>query len=152
MAERFFDTSAAAKHYRSEVGTASVDAFLGETGSTHYLSALSSVELHSILARLVRTGQISAAAFHLTRSRFLADITTGLWQILPVTNLHWQSAQQLIVAYGTTRSLRTLDAVQLAVALTQHATTPLDGFVCADHALCQIATASGLQGINPEIP
>ena len=31
MANRFFDTSAFAKHYRTEVGTAKIDAFLAET-------------------------------------------------------------------------------------------------------------------------
>lgn len=48
MADRFFDTSAAAKHYRVEVGTAKVDAFLAETGARHFLSDLSVVELHSV--------------------------------------------------------------------------------------------------------
>jgi predicted nucleic acid-binding protein len=73
MADRFFDTSAAAKHYRNELGSAKVDTFLAEFGSHHFLSALSIVELHSVLARLVRTGHINAADFHLARGRFLAD-------------------------------------------------------------------------------
>jgi hypothetical protein len=40
MADRFFDTSAFAKHYRAELGTAKVDAFLAETGSRHFISAV----------------------------------------------------------------------------------------------------------------
>lgn len=78
MADRFFDTSALAKHYRAEVGTARVDALLAEAGARHFISALGVVELHSVLARLARTGQITAADFHLARGRFLADIAAGL--------------------------------------------------------------------------
>ncbi len=40
MADRFFDTSAFAKHYRAELGTAKVDGFLAETGSRHFISAV----------------------------------------------------------------------------------------------------------------
>ena len=40
MAEHFFDTSAAVKHYRNELGTPKVDNFLADTASRHYLSTL----------------------------------------------------------------------------------------------------------------
>jgi hypothetical protein len=43
VAERFFHASAAAKHYRAEVGTPEVDAFLGEAGSRHFISSLAVV-------------------------------------------------------------------------------------------------------------
>jgi hypothetical protein len=52
MADRFFDTSAIAKHYRAELGTARVDALLAEAASRHFISALSVVELHSVFPRL----------------------------------------------------------------------------------------------------
>ena len=67
------------------MGTAKIDAILNEAGSLHFLSTLGVVELHSVLARLVRDGQITAADFHLTRKRFLADIASGLWNVVPVT-------------------------------------------------------------------
>jgi hypothetical protein len=56
MAEHFYDTSAAVKHYRNELGSARVDGFLADTASSHYLSTLGVVETHSVFARLVRTG------------------------------------------------------------------------------------------------
>jgi hypothetical protein len=65
MADRFFDTSAIAKHYRVEVGTARVEALLAEAGARHFVSALAVVDLHSVFARLVRTGHITAADFGL---------------------------------------------------------------------------------------
>jgi predicted nucleic acid-binding protein len=151
MADRFFDTSAFAKHYRAELGTAKVDAFLAETGSRHFISALGIIELHSVLARLVRNGQIAAADFHLARGRFLADIASGLWHVVPVTAAHFHYAQQLLVRHGLGRSLRTLDALQLAVSLLS-SVRPLDAFVCSDSNLCLVAAAEGLAVVNPEVP
>jgi predicted nucleic acid-binding protein len=151
MANRFFDTSAIAKHYRAELGTAKVDAFLAEAGSRHFISALSVVELHSVLARLTRTGQITAADFNLTRGRFLADIAAGLWQVVPVTAAHFYHAQQLLVKHGLCSSLRTLDALQLAVSLL-NTIGPLEAFVCADSNFCLIAATEGLTVVNPELP
>jgi len=151
MANRFYDTSAFAKHYRTEVGTAKVDAFLAEAGDRHFISALGVVELHSVLARLARAGQVTAAEFHLARGKFLADIASGLWQVIPVTASHFHHAQQLLVRHGLGRSLRTLDALQLAAALL-NTVGPIDAFVCADSNLCLVAVAEGLAVINPEVP
>jgi predicted nucleic acid-binding protein len=151
MADCFFDTSAFAKHYRAEIGTDKIDAFLAETGSGHFISALGVVELHSVLARMVRSGQITAADFHLARGRFLADIASGIWQVVPVTAAHFHGAQQLLIRHGLGRSLRTLDAVQLAVTLL-HTIPSLGTFVCADVNLCQVAAAEGLTVVNPEVP
>jgi hypothetical protein len=133
------------------LGTAEVDAFLAETGSRHFISALGVVELHSVLARLARAGQITAADFHLARGRFLADIASGLWQIVPVTAAHFHYAQQLLVRQGLGRSLRTLDALQLGVSLLS-TVTPFDAFVYADSNLCLVAGAEGLAVVNPEVP
>ncbi len=152
MADRFFDNSAVAKHYRAELGTARVDALLAEAGARHFISTLSVVELHSALARLVRTGQITPADFHVARARFLADIAAGLWQVVPARDAYCHRAEQLLVQHGLGRSLRTLDALQLAVALGLQAVGPLDAFVCADANLCHIAPAEGLTVVNPEVP
>jgi uncharacterized protein len=151
IADRFFDTSAVAKHYRTELGTVKVDGFLAEAGSRHFISALSVVELHSVLIRLTRNGQITAADFNMTRGRFLADIADGLWQVVPFTTAHFHHAQQLLVRHGLRYRLRTLDALQLAVSLL-NSIGHLDAFVCADGTLCLVAAAEGLTVVNPEIP
>jgi hypothetical protein len=151
MAERFFDTSAVAKHYRVEIGTPEVDAFLAEPGSHHFISSLAVVELHSILARLVRQGVIVAADFHLARGLFLNDIATGIWQVVPIGAAHFHRAQQLLVHYGLAQSLRSLDAIQLSAAL-MHAGAPLDAFVSADVNLNVTAAAEGLLTVNPGVP
>ncbi|HJT30674.1 MAG TPA: type II toxin-antitoxin system VapC family toxin [Pirellulales bacterium] len=151
MAIRFFDTSAFAKHYRTEVGTATVDTLLAETGSRHIISDLGVVELHSVIARLVREGAITAAEFQSARGRFLADVVSNVWEVAPVTAAHFHLAQQLLLRHGLTSRLRTLDAIQRAVALV-HIGAPLDAFVSADSNLCLIAAAEGLTVLNPEVP
>ena len=152
MADHFYDTSAAVKHYRSELGAPKVDALLAAPAGRHWLSTLGVVEAHSVFARLVRTGQITAAEFHRLRARLLTDIASGLWQIIQIAPADFQQAQQLLVQHATSRGLRTLDVLQLAVALSLHAIAPLDAFVCADANLCLVAASEGLTVINPEVP
>jgi hypothetical protein len=152
MAEHFYDTSAAVKHYRTELGTAKVDSLLADPASGHYLSTLGVVEIHSVFARLVRMGQITPLEFQRLRGRLLSDIASGQWRIVQVTPADFQQAQQLLVRHAATRSFRTLDALQLAVALGLHAISPLDDFLCADANLCLIAAAEALSVINPEVP
>jgi hypothetical protein len=52
--------------------------------------------------------------------------------------------------HGVRRSLRTLDALQLSVALALHRRVALDAFVCADQGLCSAAQEEGPRIINPE--
>jgi predicted nucleic acid-binding protein len=152
MAEHFYDTSAAVKYYRTEVGTAKVDSLLADPASGHYLSTLGVVEVHSVFARLVRMGQITSAEFHRLRGCLLGDIASGLWRVVQVTPADFQQAQQLLVRHAPPRSFRTVDALQLAVALGLHAVIPLNDFICSDANLCLIAAAETLNVINPEVP
>ena len=62
---------------------------------------------------------------------------------------HFNSAQKLIEKHALKRSLRTLDAIQLAVAINLHEYLQIDYFVCADKNLCSIAELEGLSIINP---
>ncbi len=152
MPEHFYDTSAAVKHYRAEIGTTKVDGLLADTASRHFLSALAIVEIHSVFARLVRTGILTTADFVKLRSCLLAEIASGLWCVVQVTSAGFQEAQDLLVRHGCSRGVRTLDAIQLAVALELNSTKQLDKFVCADANLCSIAATEGLTVINPEVP
>jgi hypothetical protein len=59
-------------------------------------------------------------------------------------------AELLIGRHSFTRRLRTLDALQLAIALDLSSRNLLDHFVVADQALVEIAIVEGLAVINPE--
>ncbi len=58
----------------------------------------------------------------------------------------------LLGRYGLIRRLRTLDALQLAVALDLHRRGICDHFVCADQRLGEVAQQEGLSLLHPEQP
>jgi uncharacterized protein len=148
----FLDTSALAKHYHPEAGTARVDALLGEAGSHHFFSRIGAVELMSVFAGKVRAGVIAAADLLLLRRRFQTDVASGLLRPIRLLAAHFLAAERLLLRHGPTQSLRTLDALVLAVALDLKAQGLLDHFVCADRRLLAIALTEGLLVIDPENP
>ena len=152
MADYHFDSSAAGKLYRTEVGTRRVEALFNEPQSRNFISRLTLVEVQSVFAGKVRTGEMTEAEFDLLRRRFLTDVSQRRFTVVSVSGLHYQEAERLIRIHGPTRSLRTLDALQLAIALDLRAQGRLDYLVCADQRFLAVATAEGLSVINPEQP
>ena len=149
MPEYFLDTSALVKNDHAETGTADVQRMLREAGSEFFISRLATVEMLSGFAGKVRTGLFSISHFDKLRRRFLADVRKRMVRPIRVVNVHYQIAGDLIGKHAMSRPLRTLDAIQLAVALDFHRSFPIDHFVCADQRLCDVATLEGLKVINP---
>ncbi len=149
MPRYFLDTSALVKNYHVESGTAEVRRILGEAGSEFFISRLATVEMLSGFAGKVRTGVFSSTDFGKLRRRFLADVRKRMVRPIRVLNTHYQLAGDLIGKHAMSRPLRTLDAIQLAVALHFHQSVPVDHFVCADQRLCDVAALEGLAIINP---
>jgi hypothetical protein len=152
MADYFFDTSALGKHYHAELGTLKVDQLLAEPGAQHFISRLAIIEMQSVFAGKVRMGVISPADFQLLRRRFLTDVTQREFQVIRMTGLHYQVAERLIRHHGVSQRIRTLDALQLAVALDLRDRGMLDYIVCADTGFIAVALAEGVSIINPEQP
>jgi hypothetical protein len=152
MPNNFFDSSALGKHYHAEIGTPKVEALLNEVGSRHFISRLGAVEMLSVFAGKVRTGAITISDFETLRKRFLTELTNRVLQAVRMTGFHFQEAQRLIRKYGPSERLRTLDALQLAVALDLRGQGLLDQFICADKVLLAIAAGEGLSVIDPEHP
>jgi predicted nucleic acid-binding protein len=149
MPRYFLDTSALVKNYHTAAGTADVQRILAEANSEFLISRLATVEMLSGFAGKVRTGVFSSTDFGLLRRRFLADIRKRLPRPIRVLNAHYQTAGDFIGKHAMSRQLRTLGAIQLAVALHVHRSLPLDSFVCADQRLCDVATLEGLAVIKP---
>jgi len=147
MANAFLDTSALVKYYHPEDGTPEVTRIV-EDSSFLYISRLSLVETVSAFAVKFRTGHIDEQELNELRRRFYYDIGQGHFRIMPLTTLRYQEATQLIERHVRSR-LRTLDALQLTVALTLSQRGMIDHLVCADQTLCEIAMAEGLAVINP---
>jgi predicted nucleic acid-binding protein len=149
MASYFFDTSALSKHYHPEQGTAEVDRILNEQGSRYILSRLLVVEIQSAFASKVRTQVITMQDLQLLQKRFTNDLNTRRFQTIRMLQGHFSEAAQLLRKYAPVQSLRTLDALQLSVALDMSRKGLVDHFVCADEKLCKVAQAEGLSVINP---
>ena len=70
MAGSYFDTSALAKHYHAELGSAEVDGLWGDVGTPLFISRIGAVEVISVFAGKVRKAEISPADFQVLRRRF----------------------------------------------------------------------------------
>ena len=152
MAEYFYDTSAFAKSYHPEPGSAKVAALLMTPGARHTISRLGFVEFHSFSAKKCRIGLVTPAALTATIRFFWTDIHRGRFRVVRLSAAHHRAATRLIRRIGPTRNLRTLDALQLAVAMSLDDPADPITLVCADQALCSIAAAEGLAVVNPEVP
>lgn len=145
-----FDTSAIGKHYHPEPGTAAVDQLLTTAGGRPHISRLTAVEVLSTFAKKVRVGQITQGDFRLLSGRFRADVRAKRFRLVRLTVDHFETAGRLVERLGLANGLRSLDALQLAVALDLNRPGRPVTFVSADQLLCALAAGEGLTVINPE--
>jgi predicted nucleic acid-binding protein len=146
------DTSALAKHYHVEPGSAQVDHLWADVGRTLFISRVGVVETISVFAGKVRSGVLSPAAFTILRKRFLSDVGQGRPKLVRMLVHHFKDSERLIRQHGLARSLRTLDALQLAVALDLQGRGMVDVLVSSDRQLLDAARAEGFTVFDPENP
>ena len=153
MAGYFLDTSALAKLYHEEVGSHYVERLISSPENIIIISRLSLVEMESVLAIKVRTGDLNAEGRELARRRLRADLAQGRLRLgPPIDERHYRKARGLLQKYAVERGLRTLDAIQLAVALGLHGERVVSTFVAADRRLCQAAEDCDLPTVDPADP
>lgn len=152
MLGSFLDTSALAKHYHVEIGSTEVDRLWADSGRDLYVSRIGVVEGISVFAGKVRTGELSASAFAVLRKRYLSDVGGERPKLMRLLVRHFKEADRLIGQYGLTRRIRTLDALQLAVALDLQHRGVIDQLVSSDKHLLSVAAAEGIPVIDPENP
>lgn len=153
MAGYFVDTSALAKLYHQETGSEYVARLLSQSGSKSVISRLSLVEFESVLAIKVRTGVLQVADGAVAQRRFRADIARD--RIIvgpPLEEKHFHSALRLIRVYGVSHGLRTLDALQLAVALDLRHAGWISAVIASDQRLCAVSEACSCSAIDPANP
>jgi predicted nucleic acid-binding protein len=148
----FFDTSALAKVYRQETGSDFIDRILAEPGSRYLISRLTIVEMESVFALKARVGEIDQQAVLVARRRLEADLGRRRFLVAAVNDEHFRGARQLLFKHGGVEALRTLDALQLSVALGLKRAELVTVFVAADQKLCRVATLEGFAVTNPEQP
>jgi len=152
LADYFLDSSALAKYYHPEVGTAQVDEIMKAVGAKIRISRLTVVELPSVFAIKVRTQFISRQDARLFLRQFQEDVVSRRFDVFGVGESEFALAERLIEQYAFDMRLRALDAVQLAVALGLKRQGLIDRFVAADKILCEVAALEGFSVFNPEHP
>lgn len=150
MAQYFFDTSAAVKYYHAEPGTPVVSAIFAQPGRQIRISGLGFLEIQSAFAMKVRSAVLERKAAGMQRARLLLDVAAGDIEVYGMIVDHFVTAERLIGRHSFAHRLRTLDALQLAVALDLSSQGLVDHFVVADQPLGEVAILEGLKVINPE--
>lgn len=153
MSGYFLDTSVLAKLYHQEDGSQYVERLVTVRASSAVISRLSLVEIESVLAIKVRTGELDAAGRELGRRRLRADVAQGRIRVgPPIDEWHYRKARDLLHSFGVARGLRTLDAIQLAVALGLRELGVVSVFVAADRRLRGAAEDCGFSIVDPTNP
>lgn len=152
MPDYFYDTSALVKRYHTERGTADVERLFADTSATHTVSRLGAIELLSAFAIKVRMGAVPASSMQTALAHFQSDHGGRIIRVLRMRGTHYRLADGLLLRYGVQLGLRTLDALQLAVALEQRQQGRLTHVVASDADFCAVAEAEGFAVINPEHP
>jgi predicted nucleic acid-binding protein len=142
----FLDTSALAKLFVPEAGTAELSAMVSQADVEIWVSELARLEFHSLAWRRYREQSLDAQQVTTLLSEL--DQQLEAWQVIDLTTAVLSTARELLAEHAPQHALRTLDAIQLAsfmVVLEEGAAT----FVCADHRLCAVASVRGESVYNP---
>ena len=106
-----------------------------------------------MFATKVRTGALDENGRSLALRRLRADIARDRLIVgPPIEPKPYRSAAKLLMLHGVLRGLRTLDALQLAVALDMLETLWISVMLSADKRLCEVAEACGCPAIDPAQP
>lgn len=126
-----------------------MDRLFDDPRSVLVVLRLGLVELLSALAMKVCTGELSVDAHDQARKRFLGEVKSRRLLIVRLLVGHYRNAKGLIGRHAQSRRLRTLDALQLGVALDLNEQGRIDTFVTADQPLCEVASQERLATLNP---
>ncbi|MBI3696895.1 MAG: hypothetical protein HY238_18935 [Acidobacteria bacterium] len=92
---------------------------------------------------------IDKAALEQLRGLFFADLAKGRFEVVLLARRHFHGAEALVRAHAVDRALRTLDAIQLSVALDLKRRGVASELVASDRDLCAAAAVEGLTVLNP---
>ena len=130
----YFDSSALAKRYVEEAGTAQVLEWC-ERATELALSVIAVPELISAFCRLKREGKLTGAQYRQLKNDLMSDLTDAL-----VCDTTPEVVQQAVAVLEAS-PLRGMDALHIGAALACRA----DLFVSADAKQCAAAKALGLK-------
>jgi predicted nucleic acid-binding protein len=152
VAGYFLDTSALAKLYHQEPGSDYVEQILNQRGSQRIISRLSLVEFESVLAIKLRNGVLDGTGRAIAVRRFRADIARNRLIVATTRgealSIRRAAPESSAVEYG----VRTLDGIQLAVAIDLHQAAWISVLVESDQRLCTVAELCACPAVDPANP
>jgi predicted nucleic acid-binding protein len=148
----FVDTSALAKLFHAEAGSEAMESLARIPEVRLIISQLSLIEIQSVFATKVRTGAIDQATLDQLRGLFFAELARGRFEVVLLARRHLSAAEMLVRTHSVGQGLRTLDAIQLAVALDLKRRGAASELVASDKNLCAVASVEGLSVFNPVGP
>ena len=135
----FFDTSSLFKLYHREEGTDELMELFDKVGiEILYLAEITKIEFSSVVWKKCRKNEIDENLAQLLLTKFEKD--TVKFSFIQEDLLIRNSAQELIGTHWRI-GLRTLDAIQLASALSNK--DRIDLFLTSDNLLSQISEIEG---------
>ena len=138
------------KYYHPEIGSDKVKKIFQTSGAVLQVSNLGILEVQSAFGMKVRTQQITPSDAAILHQRLLGDIASEIVRSFHLGSQHVSLAGMLFGKYWLTRRMRTLDALQLAIAVDLPKKSLLDVFVVADRLLSEVALLEELSTQNPE--
>jgi len=136
----FVDTSALVQYYYPEKESERIEAQLLKSQRI-YISGLSITEMSSALMKKVRNRDLTKTHGMLIWNTFMDDLQTGPIELIFPDDRHFYKAADIIREFGAKHGIKTLDALQLAVA---HGLGTAK-FLCADRALSKLAVEIGIR-------
>lgn len=139
---RFWDTSAIIPLlYRQEFSKVAGQ-YLKENNNL-VVARTTIVEVHSMLARLMRDKQLKKAGY--SEAIIMLNHISATWAVIAPSDRMFELASQLPYSQGLT----TADSIQLASAIVWTTETPLEKpFVCFDTRLAKAAKACGFNVLS----
>lgn len=141
----YCDTSALAKYYQEEPGSARMKNLMAQSEKI-VTSALTELELTSFVERSKRERRIDSPTYRTIYGAIEKDIRSGVIGLVEIESAILKNAKQVL----RQRRLKVQDSIQLATALAVHKRSggAVD-FICSDHALLEAARLEGLRVIDP---
>lgn len=139
----FLDSSSVIKLYYPEADSESLEKYIDENVDEIFLSELTILEFRSAMWRKVRTQEVTEKIALKSIHFFENDYADLSW--IQLNQKLIESAQELLMKYGS-KGLRTLDALQLASALTLKFQDSV--FLTADELLKALLIEEGLKVVG----
>jgi len=117
------------------------------------ISPLTLVEIESAFAIKMRMNKLDQAGREAAQDRLRADVRELRILVSPqFENIHFEFARTCVAMHGPQAGIRSLDALQLSMAIHLSNSGLLHFLVAADRALCRVAETYHLAAIDPQSP